>query len=250
MVQAVDRVPAGGCRGAGSGGSAANLTALACAREATRGDAPGPRDLRQRSGSLLGRPRRPRPRLPARPASGAAERRTYRLRPDALRGAIAADREAGLAPFAACASAGSTNTGASIRCPIGRDRERERAWLHVDGAYGGFAALTERGAEALQGIERADSVTLDPHKWLYQPFECGCLLVREGPLLDAAFRISPHYLKDTEAAAGEVDFADRGLQLSRMARSLKVWMSVNAFGVDAFRAAIDRSLDLAALAQR
>ena len=68
-------------------------------------------------------------------------------------------------------------------------------WLHVDAAYGGFAALTERGRAALRGIELADSVTLDPHKWLYQPFECGCLLVREGTLLRRAFEITPDYLQ-------------------------------------------------------
>ncbi len=234
-----------------SGGSAANLTALACAREAMTG---AMRDdliiyAGDQAHSSIARAARAlgfRPtQLRVLPSDEG-----FRLRPDALRGAIAADRDAGLTPLAACASAGSTNTGAVDPLPeLASICEQERVWLHVDGAYGGFAALTERGSRQLAGIEQADSVTLDPHKWLYQPFECGCLLVREGRLLDDAFRVSPHYLKDTEAVRGEVDFADRGLQLSRMARSLKVWMSVSAFGVDAFREAIDRSLDLAALAQ-
>ena len=235
-----------------SGGSAANLTALACAREAIAGA------MRQdlivyacdqahssvaRAARALGfRPEQMR----ILPSDG-----DFRLRPDALQGAIAADREAGLTPFAACASAGSTNTGAIDPLPeVASICEAERVWLHVDGAYGGFAAITERGRAALAGIERADSVTLDPHKWLYQPFECGCLLVREGSLLEDAFRITPHYLKDAKADHGEIDFADRGLQLSRMARGLKVWMSVRAFGIDAFRDAIDRCLDLALLAER
>jgi aromatic-L-amino-acid/L-tryptophan decarboxylase len=123
-------------------------------------------------------------------------------------------------------------------------------WLHVDAAYGGFAALTDRGRALLAGIERADSITLDPHKWLYQPFECGCLLVREGHLLRAAFEITPDYLKDAQTALAEVNFSDQGLQLTRMSRALKVWLSVSTYGAAAFREAIDRCLDLALEAER
>jgi aromatic-L-amino-acid/L-tryptophan decarboxylase len=115
-------------------------------------------------------------------------------------------------------------------------------------AYAGFAVLTERGRAARAGLERADSLTLDPHKWLYQPFECGCLLVREGDLLRRAFTITPDYLRDVEAQGAEVNFADLGIQLSRGSRALKVWLSLGFFGVDAFRAAIDHALDLAELA--
>ena len=93
-------------------------------------------------------------------------------------------------------------------------------------------------------------MTLDPHKWLYQPLECGSLLVREGRLLEQAFAIAPDYLRDAVGHEGEVDFGDLGLQLSRSFRALKVWLSVSHFGVAAFRAAIDRSLDLAELARR
>jgi hypothetical protein len=124
------------------------------------------------------------------------------------------------------------------------------AWLHVDGAYGAFAALTERGASALAGMELADSVTLDPHKWLYQPFECGALLVRDGRRLDEAFVIHPEYLKDVEAEPRLVNFADRSFQLTRVSRALKVWLSLKYFGVDRFRAAIDRTLDLARLTEQ
>ena len=123
-------------------------------------------------------------------------------------------------------------------------------WLHVDAAYGGFAALTARGQEALRGIERADSIALDPHKWLYQPIECGALLVRQGAQLRRAFEIVPDYLKDAEVAEGEVNFSDLGLQLTRGWRALKIWLSIQTLGLDAFRAAIDRSLDLALLAER
>jgi aromatic-L-amino-acid/L-tryptophan decarboxylase len=122
-------------------------------------------------------------------------------------------------------------------------------WLHVDAAYGGFAALTERGQRWLAGLELADSVTLDPHKWLYQPFECGCLLVRDGQRLHGAFRIQPAYLEDTQPAELEVNFSDLGVQLSRTSRALKLWLSLRYFGLDAFQAAIDRCIDLARLAQ-
>jgi hypothetical protein len=99
------------------------------------------------------------------------------------------------------------------------------------------------------GIELTDSVTLDPHKWLYQPLECGSLLVRQGDLLRRAFEIVPDYMKDAAAGDGEVNFADLGIQQSRTSRALKVWLSISYFGVDAFREAIDRSLDLALFAE-
>jgi hypothetical protein len=174
----------------------------------------------------------------------------FRMRPDALVDAMDADLRVGLRPLFVSASAGSTNTGAVDPLPELAEICKEKgAWLHVDGAYGGFAALTGRGRRLLQGIELADSVTLDPHKWLYQPFECGCLLVRQGHYLREAFEITPDYLKDTEVLAREVNFADRGVQLSRMCRALKLWVSLKYFGVAAFRTAIDRSLDLAREAQ-
>jgi hypothetical protein len=162
-----------------------------------------------------------------------------------------ADVAAGRRPLFVSASAGSTNTGAIDPLPELAEICRERGvWLHVDAAYGGFAALTERGREWLAGIELADSVTLDPHKWLYQPFECGCLLVRQGERLREAFEITPDYLKDAQIARREVNFADLGPQLTRTSRAIKVWLSLEYFGVEAFTAAIDRCLDLAALAQR
>jgi len=168
-----------------------------------------------------------------------------------LAAAIDADRAAGLEPFLAVVNAGSTSTGAVDPLPAiadvcaGRD-----VWLHVDAAYGGFAVLTERGRRRLEGIERADSITLDPHKWLYQPFEAGCLLVRRPDALEAAFRIQPEYLQDAAIADAPrsrqpVNFMDRGLQLTRSPRALKVWLSLRFFGIAPFRESIDRALDLA-----
>jgi aromatic-L-amino-acid/L-tryptophan decarboxylase len=235
-----------------SGGSAANITALACAREALL----GPMDDRAvlyvsdqahssiaRAARLLGfRPDQVRV-LPSDDAQ--------RLQPATVSAAIAADTAVGRRPLLVAAAAGATNTwavdpleGLAAVC-------REHGiWLHVDGAYGAFGARTERGRRALAGLELADSVTLDPHKWLYQPLECGSLLVREGHLLERAFAIAPDYLREAVGHEGEVDFGDLGLQLSRSWRALKVWLSVSHFGVAAFRAAIDRSLDLADLARR
>jgi aromatic-L-amino-acid/L-tryptophan decarboxylase len=234
-----------------SGGSAANLTALACAREALLGAMSDQvvaylsnqaHSSMARAARVLGfRPNQVR----VLPVDG-----EQRMRPDALAAAMAADLRAGRRPLFVAANAGATSTGAIDPLPELAALCRERGvWFHVDAAYGGFAALTERGRRWLAGLELADSVTLDPHKWLYQPFECGCLLVRSGQRLHEAFRIQPDYLKDTEAAELEVNFSDLSVQLTRMSRALKLWLSLRYFGVEAFRAAIDRSIDLARFAQ-
>ena len=162
--------------------------------------------------------------------------------------AIDADLAADRLPFLVSANAGTTNTGAVD--PIGElaDACHERGvWLHVDGAYGAFAVLTDRGKRAMHGINKADSITLDPHKWLAMPFEVGCLLVREGRLLEQAFELHPEYLK--EGHEGGVNFADRGLQLTRASRAIKIWLAIETFGLDAFRATIDRAIDQTQAAQ-
>jgi aromatic-L-amino-acid decarboxylase len=168
-----------------------------------------------------------------------------------LERAIADDRANGLVPCAVVASAGTTNTGAVDPLHAIADLcEREKIWLHVDAAYGGFAALTEWGKTALSGIERADSVTLDPHKWLYVPFECGCLIAREPRRLYDTFSIFPEYLKDVQATGDEVNFANYGEQLTRYNRALKVWFSVNYYGTAAITQAIGTNIHLAALAEQ
>jgi aromatic-L-amino-acid decarboxylase len=234
-----------------SGGSAANLAALACARETLLG-AMSDRVVAYVSDQAHSSMARAARTLGFRPDQLRVlpVDEGHRMRPEALAAAMDADERAGRQPLIVAASAGSTSTGAidplAALAALCRDRG---VWFHVDAAYGGFAALTERGRRWLSGMELADSVTLDPHKRLYQPFECGCLLVREGPRLRAAFRIQPDYLKDTESGGLEVNFSDLGLQLSRTPRALKVWISLRYFGVDAFRQAIDRSIDLAQWAQ-
>jgi len=233
-----------------SGGSAGNLTALACARETLAG--PMRDDLVlyvsdqahssvARAARILGfKPEQVRV-LPS--------DESFRLAPRTVAAAMEADEQRGLTPFAVAAQAGATNTGAVDPLDELAALCRERgAWLHVDAAYGGFAALADRGL--LPGLEQADSITLDPHKWLYQPFECGCVLVRDGQALRRAFEMLPEYLHDARTAEGEVNFSDLGLQLTRSARALKLWVSLRYFGLDAFREAIRRTLELAAAAAR
>jgi glutamate/tyrosine decarboxylase-like PLP-dependent enzyme len=236
-----------------SGGSAANMTALACARERLAG-AMAPdlvAYLPDQSHSSLARAARVL-------GFGPGQLRVlpvddeHRLRPRVLAGAMEADAAAGLRPLFVAANGGSTNTGSVDPLPeLEEITHAHGAWFHVDAAYGGFAVIAERGRAQLAGIELADSITLDPHKWLYQPYECGCLLVRDAALLRGAFAITPDYLRDSEPGEEEeVNFADRGLQLTRTSRALKVWVSLRYFGLDSFRAAIERSLDLADLARR
>lgn len=174
----------------------------------------------------------------------------WRLEADTVREAVAADRAAGLVPFCVVASAGTTNTGAiDDLSGIADLCGREDLWLHVDAAYGAFAALTSRGAEMLRGIDRADSVVLDPHKWLFVPFECACLLARDPSKLKSAFHIFPEYLKDVAPGEEEVNFADYGEQLSRYSRALKIWLSVRTFGLAPIRAMIERGIGLAEYAE-
>jgi aromatic-L-amino-acid decarboxylase len=163
----------------------------------------------------------------------------------ALRAAIAADRAAGLLPFFVTGNAGSTALG-SIDDLAGLAQlcEEEGLWMHVDAAYGGFFALTERGRAALAGVERADSITLDPHKGLFLPYGTGCLLVRRRDDLVRAHRIGASYLPPAREDE-HWDFADMGPELSREARGLRIWWPLQLHGAAAFRAALDEKMDLA-----
>ncbi|NIP77845.1 MAG: aminotransferase class I/II-fold pyridoxal phosphate-dependent enzyme, partial [Gemmatimonadetes bacterium] len=180
----------------------------------------------------------------------------FRMRPAGLRRAIVEDRARGLRPFLVVANGGATSTGAvDPLAELAEVCEGEGAWLHVDAAYGGFAILADRGRAALAGLGRADSITLDPHKWLFQPFEAGCLLVRRGRELVDAFHIMPDYLQDTEVERGalpddaEVNFADRGPQLTRSFRALKIWLTVRFWGLDRIRESVARGIALAERAE-
>jgi aromatic-L-amino-acid decarboxylase len=163
-----------------------------------------------------------------------------------LRRMVGEDRQSGLQPFLIVANAGTTNTGAvdAIEEIVAFARE-ERLWVHVDGAYGGFFQLTDRGRRAFRGIEGADSITLDPHKGMFLPYGTGSLLVREGQLLRQAHQVQAAYLQDLAPESGIPNFADYSPELSREFRGLRVWLPLQLHGVTAFREALDEKLDLA-----
>ena len=172
----------------------------------------------------------------------------WRMRPEALAHAVREDRAAGRKPFLVVASAGTTNTGAVDPLQeVARAAADESLWFHVDAAYGGFFQLTERGRRALAGIELGDTITLDPHKGLFLPYGCGCLLASDGDALRRAHQVDAHYLQDLADTRGIPNFADHSPELSRDFRGLRVWLPLHLHGVAAFRAALDEKLDLARL---
>lgn len=235
-----------------SGGSEATVLAVVAARD-THLEASPERAViyaSDQSHSCVPRAARiagfPRERFRALPAGADG-----RLDPDRVRRAVGEDAARGLVPFLLVGNGGTTSTGSVD--PLGDLAAVAREaglWFHVDAAYGGFAALTERGRAALAGMEAADSWVFDPHKWLYQGYECGSLLLREPRRLRETFRATADYLQDVDLGEREPNFGDAGIQLSRTCRALKVWLSVSHFGLAAFRAAVDRTLDLALAAQR
>ena len=163
-----------------------------------------------------------------------------------LKNAIAKDRLEGKQPFCIIASAGTTNTGTVDPLDdIADICEKENLWMHVDGAYGGAAILSKKGARILRGIERADSLTVDPHKWFYQPYEIGCLLVKDSSWLSNTFSEKPEYLRDIEGNESEINFYDYGIQLTRRFRALKFYMSIKTYGLDAFKKAVTYNIELA-----
>ncbi|WP_412026888.1 pyridoxal phosphate-dependent decarboxylase family protein [Deinococcus yunweiensis] len=172
----------------------------------------------------------------------------YTLDLAALEQAIAADRAAGRRPIAVVGNGGTINTGAIDDLSALADLcAREGLWFHVDGAIGAVAVLSDVIRPQLRGIERADSVALDLHKWLHMPFEAGCVVVRSEPAHRGTFSLTPEYLAHEQRglAAGAVWFSDYGLQLSRQFRALKVWMSVKEHGLHRFGRMITRNVEQA-----
>lgn len=168
---------------------------------------------------------------------------------DGLARQVAQDRRDGLRPFLVVANAGTTATGDIDPLPeLAAFCRDEGLWLHVDGAFGAPAALTERGRGPLEGLDQADSVSVDPHKWLFQPAGTGCVLLRDPARLTRAFGIGlPGYL-DAGATGhdeGEVDYLQWGVEQTREFRALRLWLSLKVFGADAFRAAVERGLTMA-----
>jgi aromatic-L-amino-acid decarboxylase len=170
----------------------------------------------------------------------------YRMRPEALAAAVAGDRAAGLRPWLVVAAAGTTDTGAVDPLdPIADVAARERCWFHVDAAYGGFFLLTEHGRAALKGIERSDSVVLDPHKGLFLPYGSGIVVVRDAAPLIAGHDYTSSYMQDARADASEVSPADVSPELSRHFRGLRMWLPLALLGIAPFRAALEEKLLLA-----
>ena len=247
-----------GCEGyVGSlcgGGSAANLMALAMAREAKRpANQTGARPCVvyaseqahmaiSKAMALLGMGRA---NLRAIPVDNA-----FRMRTDALEAAIASDRGAGHTPIAIVGTAGTVATGAIDPLPELADiANREDLWLHVDGAYGGLAALAI--PHKFRGLDRADSLALDAHKWLYQPVECGCLLYRDPQVARDTFSQSADYVKIMNDDPMErFAFFEESMELSRRFRALKLWLSLQYHGRNAFREAIAQDLHHASFSRR
>jgi glutamate/tyrosine decarboxylase-like PLP-dependent enzyme len=231
-----------------SGGSSAALHALMAAREAAGNPERAVAYMSDQSHSAQIRAARIVGIMPERIRILPSDK-SGRIDPATVVEAIASDRKAGRTPVVVCANGGTPTRGAIDPLPaLAEICAAERVWLHVDAAYGGFAVLTPRGAAALAGIGRADSISVDPHKWLFQPYEAGCILVRDAGTLERAFSIQHDVLQDSVWGVKHANLADRGLQLSRSFRALKVWMSIQTFGMAAFREAIENGLDLAAKA--
>lgn len=170
----------------------------------------------------------------------------FRISIDALRQAIIADRRAGSHPFLLVASAGTTNTGAVDDLNTLADlAAEENLWLHADGAYGGFFILTARGKRRLAGLDRADSLTLDPHKGLFLPYGTGCLLVRDKNTLRRVHSFQADYMSVLDDANEMVDFCEISPELSRGFRGLRAWLPIKMHGLGVFRDALDGKLDIA-----
>jgi aromatic-L-amino-acid decarboxylase len=168
-----------------------------------------------------------------------------RMDPDALRAMVRDDRVAGRRPFLVVPAVGTTNTGAVDPVDeVATVAQEEELWLHVDGAYGGFFRLTERGRARFRGIERADSITLDPHKGLFLPYGTGGLVVRDRELLRAAHFEGAAYLQDLPPSGDLPNYSELSPELSRDLRGLRVWFPLVLHGVGRFRDALDEKLDL------
>jgi len=229
-----------------TGGSLANWIALVTARELGKID-----DLRQatvyvsdqahssvaKAARLAG--------VPLANVRSIRSDRLFRICIEDLEKQIADDLKSGLIPLAIVGNAGTTNTGAvdSLES-LSRIAQQQNIWFHVDAAYGGFFMLTERGQQAMRGIELADSVTLDPHKGFFLPYGNGCLLVRRKNDLRLAHQESSDYLPEMPDESGRVDFCQISPELSRDLRGLRIWLPLKMHGVEPFRQNLKEKLDL------
>ena len=235
-----------------SGGSLANFSAVVAARHAHLGDAGDFRTAVVYTSTQVHHSVRKSVRLagiPPQNVRAIGVDADFRMDVAALAAAVRAERERGAHPFLVVASAGTTNTGAIDPLPeLARLCAEERLWLHVDAAYGGAFMLCDEGRRRLAGIERADSITFDPHKGMFLPYGTGCLLVRDGEQLRLAHAEAADYLQDFDTmdrAGGPPSPADYGPELSREYRGLRVWLPLMLHGARAFREALVEKLALA-----
>ncbi len=236
-----------------SGGSLANFTAVVTARHDRLGEGADLRRATAYTSSQVHHSVRRSVRLAGIPGENlrsVAVDEHLRMAPQDLARAVAEDRARGLRPFLVVSSAGTTNTGAIDPLPAIADLcAREGLWHHVDGAYGGAFVLCPEGRARLSGIERADSITFDPHKGMFLPYGTGCLLVADGQALARAHAEDASYLQDFEARdrRGEPPSpTDLGPELSRDFRGLRLWLPLMLHGAGAFRRALSEKLELAA----
>ena len=171
----------------------------------------------------------------------------FRLHAAPVAEAVAQDRAAGAVPFAVAAVAGSTNTGSvDLVGELAYLAEREGLWLHVDAAYGGAVRLSERDAGRVPDLERADSVTIDPHKWFFQAYDIGALLVREREHLQQTFHRMPEYYRHQRPEDAPLNWFEFSMEGTRRFRALKLWLSWKHLGTDGFASLIEHTNDLAA----
>ncbi len=241
------------------GASMSSLVAIAAAREAVAG-------LEARQKGLSGRPDAPRLRLYISDQTHSSVEKgaivlgigqenvvkvatdaQFRLSPEALETAVQQDLAAGYKPFFVCATVGTTSTTSIDPVPAIADvAERYGLWLHVDGAYGGLAAIVPEKRAVLAGAERADSLVTNPHKWLFTPMDLSAFYTRHPDTLKRAFSLLPEYLRSAETDVGAVtDYMDYGVQLGRRFRSLKLWFVLRAYGADGLAARLRAQMRLA-----
>ncbi|MEM7282952.1 MAG: aminotransferase class I/II-fold pyridoxal phosphate-dependent enzyme [Pseudomonadota bacterium] len=159
---------------------------------------------------------------------------------------ICADAESGYKPFCIIGNAGTTNTGAVDPLDeLAAIAAKHELWFHVDAAYGGGALLSQRGKRQLEGIGLADSISFDPHKWLFQPYENACVLVKDPATLRDTFRRVPDYMRDSDQPQHLTNYRDMSPQVTRGFKAFKLWLSLHAYGVSAFRQSVDHGLDMA-----
>lgn len=237
-----------------SGGSMANIIGLTVARNVKAGV-----DVRERGVGAIPRPLRyyasdqvhscHRKAMEALGLGNRALRRIptdagLRIDIDALKAAIAEDREAGFKPACVIGTAGTVNTGAVDDLQaLASVAAEEDLWFHVDGCIGALIAIAPESRSLVAGIEQADSIALDPHKWLHAPFEAGCALVRDASAHRNTFAVTPEYLESTpRGLASGAWLHDYGLQTSRGFRALKIWMALKEHGIEKFGRLIDQNI--------